>query len=162
MPFHSSPPVFTATPYIANRQGGIVEWSIDGADETINSEVNIAVVPAGGWCTCREEAAEHYCINHRSIHMRTRDGEAPKCKPVPLHRVSRLAWIDIMRTKSISDPSRCRLIASKLQVSSLPAHNASSPIFTPPVQATPHLTVRAWFCCIDLHFLLITACPVLQ
>jgi hypothetical protein len=63
----------------------------------IDSKVNTAAIIAGERCTDGQEATEHLGVDPRQMEMRAREGEAPKCKPVPLHRASRLAWIDIMR-----------------------------------------------------------------
>jgi hypothetical protein len=62
-----------------------------------DSKVHTAAIIAGGRCTDGQKAAEHFGVDHRQMQMRTREGEAPKCKPVPLHWASRLALIDISR-----------------------------------------------------------------
>lgn len=80
---------------LANGHGVNDEGSIDDTNKTIDSKVNFAAVFAGVWRTCREEAGKHYCISHRSVHLQRKDSEAPKPNPVPGHRASRHAWIDI-------------------------------------------------------------------
>jgi hypothetical protein len=71
--------------------GVIDEGSIGATDEEIDSKANMTNTCAGGRSSDRGETSKHNYVNHRLTHMRTGDGEAPKCKPVPLQRASRHA-----------------------------------------------------------------------